>query len=215
MNNVYPPDMIRSPSCHSPNTARLDSCGFTLLEVLMAVIISAGVISVIVPTLMRQVALGEQTNRLTAVEAVVSADFDFFSNYARLWKANTGSYSVNTDITMSSSYNVRGATRYEPTAADCTSGLAAALLADSQKLKNSSSDLRTYLPPYEIKIGDTVSIPVSGGGVSDVNVNRRVDAVGNKIRIFYSLDGANADGLSFTREASLLVEAAAWCDQLP
>lgn len=172
----------------------------------MAVIISTGVISVIIPTLMRQVALGEQTNRLTAVEAVVSRDLDFFSNYARLWKAYAGSYSVSEAITMTTSdYNVRGATRYDPSAADCTSGLAAALL-------NDMSDLS---PPKVIKIGDTDSIPVSESGVSDVNVNRRVDAVGNKIRIFYSLDGANADGLNFTREASLLVEAAAWCDQMP
>jgi hypothetical protein len=74
------------------------------------------------------------------------------------------------------------------------------------------------VPPNEIKIGDGVQdrvlIPVSAGGVSGLNVYRNVNAVGNKIKIFYSLDGANADGLNFSREASLLVEAAAWCDRI-
>ena len=188
----------------------------------MAVTIAAGVIRVLVPTLMQQVALGEQSNRLTAVEAVVSADLDWFSNYTRLWKMKTGSYSLRTDITMTS-YSLAGVTSYEPSAAACTSGLAAALLADgqtmysySESLKNTT--LKTYAPPNEIKIGDgvqdRVSIPVSAGGVSGLNVYRNVNAVGNKIRIFYSLDGANADGLNFSREASLLVEAAAWCDPI-
>ena len=197
----------------------------------MAVTIAAGVIRVLVPTLMQQVALGEQSNRLTAVEAVVSADLDWFSNYTRLWKMKTGSYSLRTDITMTS-YSLAGVTSYEPSAAACTSGLAAALLADGQTMHSYSQSLKntlkTYVPPNEIKIGDgvqdrvkigdgvqdRVSIPISAGGVSGVEVYRNVNAVGNKIRIFYSLDGANADGLNFSREASLLVEAAAWCDRI-
>jgi prepilin-type N-terminal cleavage/methylation domain-containing protein len=222
MNSAYPPDMARSLFCHAPSAAKLNRRGFTILEVLMAVTIAAGVIRVLVPTLMQQVALGEQSNRLTAVEAVVSADLDWFSNYTRLWKMKTGSYSLRTDITMTSSYSLAGVTSYETSAATCTSGLAAALLADGQTMYSYSESLkntlRTYVPPNEIKIGDGVQdrvlIPVSAGGVSGLNVYRNVNAVGNKIKIFYSLDGANADGLNFSREASLLVEAAAWCDRI-
>ena len=218
LNNAYPPDMAPSQFCHAPNVARLDSRGFSILEVLVAVSIAAGVVGVFVSILTRQVALGEQTNRLSAVEAVVSEDLDWFSNYARLWKLKTGSYSVNTDITMTTSpYTVGGAAVYEPSAADCTSGMAASLLADGVKMffysDSKKLSLRTYVPPNLIKIGDSITIPVVAGDVSDLSVVRRVDAVGNKVRVFYSLDGPNADGLNFSREASVFVEAAAWCDR--
>ena len=210
--------MAPSQFCHAPNVARLDSRGFSILEVLVAVSIAAGMVGVFVSILTRQVALGEQTNRLSAVEAVVSEDLDWFSNYARLWKLKTGSYSVNTDITMTTSpYTVGGAAVYEPSAADCASGLAASLLADGVKMFFYSDfkklSLRTYVPPNQIKIGDSITIPVVAGAVSELSVVRRIDAVVNKIRVFYSLDGPNADGLNFSREASVLVEAAAWCDR--
>jgi len=218
MNNPYPPDMARSLLCHAPNAAKLDRRGFSLVEVLIAVSIAAGVVSVLASATKRQMTLGEQTNRLTAVEAVVSADLDWFSNYARLWKLKTGSYSLNTDITMTSSaYTVGGAANYEPSAADCNSGLAEALLEDGRRMylysATKKTTLRTYVPPYEINISGDTRIPVAGGA-GDVTVVRRVDPVGNKIRVLYSLDGPNADGLNFSREASLLVEATAWCDRL-
>ena len=113
----------------------------------------------------------------------------------------------------SSSPKLQGDTSYEPSAADCNSGLARALLTDGKKLfKNKNNSLRTYIPPYEINIdGETV---IEVAGVRDLNVVRRADPLGNKIRVFYSLGGANANGLNFSREASLLVEASAWCDLL-
>ena len=210
--------MARSLYCHDPNAARRDRCGFSLLEVLVAASIAAGVVSVLASATKRQMTLGEQTNRLTAVEAVVSRDLDWFSNYARLWKLKTGSYSLNTDITMTSTpYTVGGAVNYEPSPADCNSGLAEALLADGRRMylysATKKTTLITHIPPYEIKISDNTRIPVASGA-GDVTVVRRVDPVGNKIRVFYSLDGPNADGLNFSREASLLVEATAWCDRL-
>jgi len=219
MNNTYPPDMARSLYCHAPNAARLDRRGFSLMEVLLAVSIAAGVVNMLASTMMRQMALGEQTNRLTAVEAVVSADLDWFSKYARLWKLKSGSYSLNTDVTMTSSaYEMLGAISYEPSAADCNSGLAQALLTDGIKIFQYTGsqriNARTYIPPYEIKISDSKRIPVTIGDVGDVTVVRRVEPVKNNIKVFYTLDGADADGLNFSREASLLVEATAWCDLL-
>lgn len=211
---------------HSAEALKPAKSGFTILEVLVAVSIAAGVISLLVPALTQQVALGEQSNRMTAVEAVVSSDLDWFSNYARLWKLKTGSYPVTTDITMTSSYTSGGAAVYEPPQSGCSeastssSGLAGLLLADGQKLYSLSASkklaLKTYIPPYEIKIAPSdTTIQVSSGGVSGLNVVRTVTPVGNKLHILYELQGANADGLNFTREASLLVEAAAWCDRLP
>lgn len=225
MNKPFPLDMARPQLAYVPQSARAANRGFTILEVLVAVSIAAGVISLLVPALTKQVALGEQSNRLTAVEAVVSSDLDWFSNYARIWKLKSGSYPVNTDVTMTSTYTFSGAAVYEPPQVDClkssdsSSGLAASLLAAGQQLYAlpavKKSQMRTYIPPYEIKLAPaTTTIQVTSGGVSGVNVIRTVTPVGNKLRVFYSLDGPNIDGLNFSREASLLVEAAAWCDRL-
>jgi prepilin-type N-terminal cleavage/methylation domain-containing protein len=217
--------MVRSPFFHNPSARTSATKGFTILEVLVAVSIAGGVISLLVPALTKQVALGEQSNRLTAVEAVVSLDLDWFSNYARLWKLKSGSYPVTTEVTMTTSYTTAAAAAYEPPQVDCnkdsdsSSGLAASLLVDGQKLYALPAAkkllLRTYIPPYEIQLApSTATIQVSSGGVSGLNVIRTVTPVGNKLRVLYRLQGSNADGLNFSREASLLVEAAAWCDRL-
>ena len=219
--------MLRPSFFHAPDCERSQGQGFTILEVLVAVSIAIGVISVLAPALTRQVALGEQSNRLTAVEAVVSRDLDWFSNYARLWKLKVGSYSIIRQITTASSYTSGGAAIYEPPPLACnetpnsSTGLAASLLIDAKAFSATLSGIQkvtyqAYLPPYEINTApSTTRIAVTGGGVSGLDVIRTVTPVGNKLRILYRLDGANATGLNFTREASLLVEASAWCDRLP
>jgi len=228
MNNALHPDMVSSSFCHPANAARTASGGFTILEVLVAVSLAAGVIGLLVPALTRQVSLGEQSNRLTAIEAVVSSDLDWFSNYARIWKLKSGSYPVNKDLTKTSSYTSAGAATYEPPQTECnqpsnsSSGLAKKLLEDGTALYNllptQKTSLKPYVPLYALTSPTTIQ--VTSGGVTGVNVIRTVTPVGNKIRVFYSLQVANAnadrrnDGLNFSREASFFVEAAAWCDRM-
>jgi hypothetical protein len=191
---------------------------------MVAVSIAAGVISLLVPALLRQVSLGEQTNRLTAVEAVVSTDLDWFSKYAKIWKLKTGSYPetgtyplTNAITKTTSSYGIGGAAAYEPSFGDCSTGLAVPLLADAQNLYTPSPDKRSkpYLPPYVVDVSSPTTIVVALGNVSGLNVIRKLEAVGNTIRIFYTVNGSNSTSLSFSREVSVLVEAAAWCDRLP
>lgn len=227
MNNKFPPDMFRSSFCHPQNSARTSSSGITILEVLVAVSLAAGLISLLVPLLTRQLALGEQSNRLTAVEAAVSYDLDWFSNYARVWKLTSGSYPVTTAVTKTSSYTSAGAAIYEPPQAECNrpsddaAGLARKLLNDGIDLYNlptsQRSSLRTYYPPNPLTSPTT--IPVTSGGVTGLNVIRTVTPVGNKIRVFYRLDIVDPElrnqGLNFSRETSFFVEAAAWCDRMP
>lgn len=222
--------MLKSWFVKPPNAARSSSSGITILEVLVAVSIAGGLISLLVPALMRQVALGEQSNRLTAVEAVVSTDLNWFSNYARVWKLKSGSYSVTNAVTKtSSSYILAGAATYEPPEAECkqaadsASGLAKKLLDDGADLYTTStaSALKTYYPPNPLTSPTTIE--VTSGGVSGLNVIRTVTPVGNMIRVFYKLDFADAaakvdlrnNGLNFSREAAFLVEASAWCDRIP
>ena len=222
--------MLKSWFVKPPNAARSSSSGITILEVLLAVSIAGGLISLLVPALTRQVALGEQSNRLTAVEAVVSSDLNWFSNYARVWKLKSGSYSVTNAVTKTTSpFTLAGAATYEPPEAECkqaadsASGLAKKLLDDGADLYTTStaSALKTYYPPNPLTSPTTIM--VTSGGVTGLNVIRTVTPVGNMIRVFYKLDFADAaakadlrnNGLNFSREASILVEASAWCDRIP
>ena len=227
--SAFLPDMLKSSFFKPSDAARSSSSGITILEVLLAVSIAGGLISLLVPALTRQVALGEQSNRLTAVEAVVSSDLNWFSNYARVWKLKSGSYSVTNAVTKTSSYTLAGAATYEPPEAECkraadsASGLAKKLLDDGADLRRTStaSALKTYYPPNPLTSPTTIM--VTSGGVTGLNVIRTVTPVGNMIRVFYKLDFADAaaradlrnNGLNFSRETSFLVEASAWCDRIP
>lgn len=222
--------MPKSSFFKPPNAAQSSSSGITILEVLLAVSIAGGLISLLVPALTRQVALGEQSNRLTAVEAVVSSDLNWFSNYARVWKLKSGSYSVTNAVTKTSSFTLAGAATYEPPEAECkeaadsASGLAKKLLDDGADLYTTStaSAIKTYYPPNPLTSPTPIKV-TSGDVTTGLNVIRTVTPVGNMIRVFYKLDFADAaakadlrnNGLNFSREAAFLVEASAWCDRIP
>jgi prepilin-type N-terminal cleavage/methylation domain-containing protein len=202
--------MVRSP-CYSPaaKAAAQHSGGFTLIEVMVAVSIAAGMISLLVPSLLRQVAIGEQSNRLTAVEAAVSRDLNWFSNYARLWKLKSGSYPLlngYSDVTQTN-YTRGGAAIYEPSSADCQN-LASNILVAASGITSAPNQ-----PPNLIS---ATKIEVVGQGFTPMEIDREITPLGNKFLIFYNLPPIPANnGLAFRREALLLVEAGAWCDVLP
>ena len=202
-----PVDMLSFPFCKPPNLPRQQVPGFTILEVLVAVSIAASVIGLLATTLIRQITLGEESGRLTAVEAVVSRDLNWFANYAALWKLRFGTYDVSSDITQVSRSSPAAAVFYVPTDANCNS-LAASLLNDAQNTQFSSE----FSPPYSITHLNATTIQVPGVGGVGVIVSRTITPVGNRVRISYV---SSVNGFSFRREASLLVEAGAWCDRLP
>ena len=202
--------MLRSP-CYPPiKFFTPSSGGFTLIELMAAVSIAAGVISLLVPALLRQVAIAEESNRLTTVEAVVTSDLDKFSNYAKIWKLRSGSYPVSSALTMTSSYTLGGVSIYDPPRDKCnepsnsSNGLAASLLNDGQ-----SQAQFTIGPESDILNTTDPAFKAIGG-----NVRRSINAKGNKILISYSLIN-NSYGLNFNRKALVYVEASAWCDHLP
>jgi type II secretory pathway pseudopilin PulG len=197
--------------------------GFSIVEVLVAVLIATGAMAVLVPALSNQLVVSRQASRLTAIEAIVSRDLYWFSNYARYWKMTHGIYSLGTLVTKTSSYNSSGFAQYDPPRDRCRANtLASGLMADAQTLFNLPFDDQLanpgLLPPFNP--GATpVNISVAIGGrtlpATALQVNRRVYPAGNRLIVSYGLTGTEAASLRFTRVASIFIEASAWCDSLP
>ena len=184
------------------------SAGITMLEVLVAVVISSSAITFLIPALLRQVGVSAEADRLTKVEAVVSRDLDYITDYARYWMLLSGPYNLSNTITnTSTSYVMAPQVEYAPPANRCANGtLAAGFLADL------ASVTTTPARPYAIPAaGVAQSLPVD----TDLEVSRTITSQGSRIHVSYGLTGSKADGLRFFRQASVLIEAAAWCDTLP
>jgi len=196
------------------------SQGFSLIEVMVAVLIGTAALGLLIPALSNQLDVSRQAGRLTTVEAIVTRDLYWFNNYARFWKMSKGIYSLNTTITKTTSYNASGLAEYEPPPNRCrpatpAQGLAKQMIIDAQSLfyipvpGDPNSSLLAPFSPAE----GTVSIPVSEGGrTTNLTINRRLFPVGNRLVISYDLSGSEANGLRFSRVASVFVEASAWCD---
>ena len=182
------------------------SAGITMLEVLVAVVISSSAITFLVPALLRQVGVSAEADRLTKVEAVVSRDLDYITDYARYWMLLRGPYNLSNTITKTS-YDMAPQVEYAPPADRCANGtLAAGFLADL------ASVTTTPARPYAIPAaGVAQSLPVA----TDLEVSRTISSQGSRIHVSYGLTGSKAEGLRFFRKASVLIEAAAWCDTLP
>jgi len=183
------------------------SAGITMLEVLVAVVIASSAITFLIPALLRQVGVSAEADRLTKVEAVVSRDLDYITDYARYWKLLSGPYNLSTTITKASNWIMTPQVEYAPPANSCANGtLAAGFLADL------ASVTTTPARPYAIPAaGGAQSLPVA----TDLELTRTITSQGSRIHVSYGLTGSKADGLRFFRQASVLIEAAAWCDTLP
>lgn len=183
------------------------SAGITMLEVLVAVVISSSAITFLVPALLRQVGVSAEADRLTKVEAVVSRDLDYITDYARYWMLRSGPYNLSTTITKASNWTMAPQVEYEPPANRCANGTLAAGFLDDL-----ASVTTTPARPYAIPAaGGAQSLPVD----TDLEVSRTITNQGSRIHVSYSLTGSKAEGLRFFRQASVLIEAAAWCDTLP
>ena len=185
------------------------AAGMTLLEVLVAVAIASSAIALLVPALIRQASISTEATSLTSVEAVVSRDLDWISDYARYWKLRSGPYNLSAAITQTqgSGYTLSPQVEYEPPANLCANGtLAESFLSDA------SSVTTTPARPYPIAgSGSVETITVA----TDLQLARSITTQRNRIQVLYALTGSKADSLRFSRQASVLIEAAAWCDTLP
>jgi len=181
----------------------------TLLEVLVAVLIATSGIALLVPAFVRQLQVSNEPDRLTKVEAVVSSDLDWIRDYARWWKMQQGPYNLSSAITNTSKPFISSSeVSYAPPQTACTDGtLGASFLSDAATVVTT--------PPRPF------SVPAGGGstdlstGDNQLNVQRSISPMGSTIQLRYSLSGDRSGSLRFFRQASVLIEASAWCETLP
>ena len=198
----HKPGLQRQPS------RRWGTQGFTILEALVAVLIASSAIALIVPTFIRQLGLSSEANSLTAVESVVSQDLDWISDYARWWKLRSGPYNLSTTVTGASSWTTSPETAYEPPADRCASGtLGNGFLSDMAAVTTSPAR------PYPIDPASTAAATLAT--INGVEIRRAIQATANTVQVKYTLAGDKADSLRFWRQASVLIEASAWCERQP
>lgn len=179
----------------------------TLLEVLVAVLIATSGIALLVPAFVRQLQVSNEPDRLTKVEAMVSSDLDWIRDYARWWKMQQGPYNLSSSITKTADDFVYSPELvYAPPASACESGTLA-----TPFLEDASTVVTTPPRPF--------SVPAGGGSAdlstvdSELKVQRTISPMGSRVHLRYSLSGVRADSLRFSRQASVLIEAAAWCEK--
>jgi type II secretory pathway pseudopilin PulG len=203
---------------HHPSLSRAPGPqGITLLEVLVAVLIGSSAISLLVPVLVRQFSLSSDSSNLTAVEAVVSRDLDWISDFARGWRMQSGPYNLPTAITGLSTSPTGNDLVYYPDPLLCSAGTLASdpsggILARMSAVNNSGLS-SAAARPYPIPATASQSTDLTT--VNGITVQRIITPQANRLQVRYQLSGDAAAPLRFSRQASVLIEAAAWCETLP
>lgn len=200
---------------HSAQSRAPGQQGITLLEVLVAVLIGSSAISLLVPPLVRQYSLSGDSSNLTAVEAVVSRDLDWISDFARGWRMQSGPYNLPTAITGLSSAPTGNDLVYYPDPSLCSAGT---LASDSSagilaRMSAATGLTGAAVRPYPIPA--TASQSQDLVTVNGITVQRIITPQTNRLQVLYQLSGNAADSLRFSRQASVLIEAAAWCETSP
>ena len=182
--------------------------GMTILEAVVGVLIAATALAILTPALTQQLVVAQDDATIPAVDAVVSRDLAWISNYARWWMARSGPFNVSTMVTLSSAFTFASELTYTPPANRCLGGtLAAGFLSDA-----ATNSTITPARPYPIPTdGSTTNLATVNG----VTVQRAISTSGNTVALTYSVSGGRAASLGFNRQVALLVYASAWCERLP
>lgn len=191
--------------------------GFSMLELLLGTVIIGVVVGTISLLFNRQVSFNQRTAALDAIDAAVSRDLTWLKSYARFWEMKSGPYNLTATQTGASSFTTSSVLDYEPAVVDCESGTLAqsfinkAASADVTPIGTSPNQLvRPNAIPTTSGTAQTITLPAVA---SAYTLTRRINYTGltNRVQVVYSVTGADAAQLPYPREASLLLQAEAWC----
>jgi Tfp pilus assembly protein PilV len=173
---------------------RLRSAGFSLVEPLIALALLSFFFTASSQMTLSAQLMAARARSYDAVEAAASSDLGWLRWYANTWRCFSGRYP---ECTTKSSY-----LSYNPTSTDCAN--------IGQAFLTSASGATTTPPrPFAVPSSVGVSQVIALNNAPGTTLTRTIalSSSQNRFSVSYSATGA----VSFTKDASFLIEAAAWC----
>lgn len=187
--------------------------GFSLVEVILAVVIASIAISGTINAFNAFLIAGVRAVDRNTIEQIINEDLGWIKGYAAAWKMKSGPYNYSTAITKTSSFTTSPYVSYAPPETgtnSCTSGLGAEFLADAAAV--TMTPARPQPIPTSANTAQTLTLPSGSSGYS---IKRTISygsgAQANRIDIHYAITGDKATSLGISRETAIYLEAAAWC----
>lgn len=217
---------VQFPAARPPSLEKLDpsdaAAGVALAEAILGAVMVALVILLVTPPFLRQMGLTRRTASQEAVEAAVSRDLSWLSNYAKIWRMSSGPYTATAaQVGLAADPTRSSIARYSPptsgTPPVCPNNLISQFLTQA-----ASANALTLVParPYDIPTttGTAQPITITDPAAATVVLNRTITFADastanpedlNSFLVQYSV--TNPPGLAFNRTTRIIVEAAAWC----
>ena len=187
--------------------------GFSLVEVILAVVIASIAISGTISAFNSFLTAGVRAVDRNTIEQVINEDLGWIKSYATAWKMKSGPYNYSTAITKTSSFTTSPYVSYAPPETgtnNCTSRLGAEFLADAATVTMIPARPQTI--PTTANSGQILTLP---SGASGYSITRTIGygsgAQANRMNITYTISGSKAANLGISRETAIYLEAAAWC----
>jgi hypothetical protein len=205
-----------------------------MVEILLGTTILAAVLLAVSSLFNNQYTYTKRTSNLDLIDAAVATDLNWIRGYAKFWELAAGPYNLTfaqTGADFSTYTNSSGVPLtaadpiinssflvYTPTSDDCDFGtltqsfITMAGSTAAASIGGSSNPIVRPNPiPSTSGTAQAISLPASAAATYSLARTINFAGLTNRIRVVYSLTGADAASLPYPREASILLEAAPWC----
>ncbi|WP_411867804.1 hypothetical protein [Vulcanococcus limneticus] len=184
--------------------------GFSMIEVILAVVIATTVVATLATVFVRTLDLAQRASNQNAIEAAVSTDLAWIKRYAKFWRMKSGPYSLSKATTKTNNeFTTSPVLSYECANADLTTaGLSTQFLADADSVSNTADDIEPSLP---YKFNESTEIPIQNSTQSYILTRAINTSDPTHVHLTYNLTGGDSASLAFKRQASIILESAAWC----
>ncbi len=172
--------------------------GFSLIELLIASVLLAVFFAAAASTLQNPLQSGRRAAAIDAVEAEISRDLGWIKAYSKAWRCLNGRFPGCTNASSNIYYNPTSTSGGE------CSNIASPFLADARTANTVPA--RPYAIPDPATTSQALSLPAVGAGVA---LGRTItsESGNTRLRILYTATG----NVALRKEASVYIEAAAWC----
>jgi len=183
----------------------------TLVELLVALVITGAVVAALVNVSVGQLRTSKRAAALSAVEATISSDLAWLRYYATIWKLQAGPFDLTNSQTKTDSYLRASRLDYEPGGAcdDINEDTNAPIPLASFFLADAATVTTTPARPQTVPSTAESTPLILSGTASGYTLTRSIAVDENSLIVDYSLAGSDAPALN--RKAVILVEASAWC----